>query len=144
MPAIQAILFISSLIGLGAGQTAKINLGFPMPQLVAKVAAAPPLTCQIEVDFYDATSKLVKSQKFSMSPGQSQQASLTRLELGSPFAPHPLFWAQVAANSCTSNDGCTVDDCNIAPTGAEVDAFGNTDLVFSNIGRIAFVSPAVK
>ena len=136
-----AIIFISGLIGLGFGQTAKINVSFPPPVALNKAVAAPapaqPLTCSIEVDFYNASNKLVKTQKFSMTPGQAQQASLSRGELGSPLASHPLFWAQVEATACSGVADCTVDDCRVVATGQEADALGNTNLVF-NGNRIRF------
>jgi hypothetical protein len=140
------IVFLSSLVGLGTGQTAKIILTYPPPPVAtatANLRANPPSTCEVEVQFFDADSNLVNSQTASLVPGQSAQVTFTRSELGGPpSAIHPLFWAEATVvDNCKGSPGCDATLCNIVATGEEADSNGSTDLVIRNEGLFARFTP---
>jgi hypothetical protein len=143
MPSIiSLIVFISSLVGLGLGQSAKITLTYPpAPAVVTNLASqtSPPSTCQVEVAFFDSNSNLVNSQTVSLVPGQSAQVTLTRSELGGPpSAIHPLFWAEAGlVDNCNSNANCDYTLCNISATGEQADSSNSTNLVMDNLIRFA-------
>jgi hypothetical protein len=135
------IVFLSSLVGLGTGQTAKILLTYPAPALSAQdqLQLSPPSTCEVEVQFFDADSNLVNSQTASLVQGQSAQVTFTRSELGGPpSAIHPLFWAKATVvDNCKGSPGCDATLCNIIATGEEADSNSSTDLVIRNQGLLA-------
>jgi len=132
------IVFLSSLFGLGLGQSAKIILTYPPGLLPLKIAKAPPSTCEVEVQFFDANSNLVNSQVASLTPGQSTQVTFTRSELGGPpSAIHPLFWAEATVvDNCNSSPGCDATLCNIVAAGEESDPSNSSDLVIRNQGLL--------
>jgi hypothetical protein len=132
------IVFLSSLVGLGLGQSAKIILTYP-PGSRLRSVVNPPSTCEVEVQFFDADSNLVNSQTASLVPGQSAQVTFTRSELGGPpSATHPLFWAEATVvDNCEGSPGCDATLCNIVATGEEADSNGGTDLVIRNQGLFA-------
>src|ERR1700685_991225 len=115
------IVFLSSLVGLGYGQTAQILLNYPVQAPQAVVAQTePPATCKVQVQFFDSNSNLVKSQTVYLTPGQSTKVSLSRGDLGARLQPHPLFWAQAAlVNNCGNNANCDYTLCNINADGEE-------------------------
>jgi hypothetical protein len=128
------IVFLSSLVGLGLGQSAKIILTYPPGPLPLKSVTGPPSTCEVQVQFFDANSNLVNSQVASLAPGQSAQVTLTRSELGGPpSAIHPLFWAEATVvDNCNGSPGCDATLCNIEATGEESDPSNSSDLVIRN------------
>jgi len=128
------VVFLSSLVGLGLGQSAKVILTYPPGLLPILSPKAPPSTCEVEVQFFDASSNLVNSQVASLTPGQSAQVILTRSELGGPpSAIHPLFWAQATVvDNCNGSPGCDATLCNIEATGEESDPSDSSDLVIRN------------
>ncbi len=132
------IVFLSSLVGLGLGQSAKIILTYPPGPVPLRGVAGPPSTCEVEVQFFDADSNLVNSQVASLTPGQSAQVILTRSELGGPpSAIHPLFWAEATVvDNCNSNPDCDATLCNIVATGEESDPSNSSDLVIRNQGLL--------
>ena len=139
---IALVIFISSLVGLGTGQTAKIILTYP-PTVGLLDGTNPPSTCKVEVGFLDANSKLVKSQFVLLVPGQSAQVTLSRSELGvPPSAIHPLFWVGAGlVDNCNGDPSCDVTLCNIRATAEEADSSGSTDLLLRNQGlRARFVA----
>jgi hypothetical protein len=144
MPSLAALLiFVSSLVGLGTGQTAKIILTYP-PTVGVLDGTHPPSTCMVGVQFFDANSNLVNSQTASLVPGQSAQVTFTRAQLGGPpSAIHPLFWAEAGLiNNCGSDSSCDVTLCNITATGEEADSSNSTDLVIDNLIRFARIALA--
>jgi hypothetical protein len=143
---ISLIVFLSSLVGLGTGQTAKIILTYPPPAILTRLAASrtvPPSTCQVQVEFFDSNSNLVNSQTVSLVPGQSAQVTLTRAQLGGPPpAIHPLFWAEAGlVDNCNGDPNCDVTLCNINAIGEEADSSNSTDLVIHNLNRFARFAP---
>lgn len=144
MPALATVIvFLSSLIGLGSGQTAIINLTYPPTTLQQMAVTTPPSVCKVEVEFFDANSNLVNSQTASLTPGQSAQVTLTRNQLGRRVAAHPLFWTEaVLINNCGNNPNCDYTLCNINATGEEADSSGSTDLVIHNQGLRGFYTTA--
>jgi hypothetical protein len=124
---------LAFLIGLGFGQTANIHL--VSNSFIQQLnGSGPPITapnpCVVQVDFYSANGKLVKSQNVSLAPGQIGRATISQLDLGL-FNPHALFWTQAnVLNTCGTNANCAASLCAIASTGEVEDALGNTDLVF--------------
>ncbi len=136
---ISLIVFISSLVGLGLGQSAKITLTYPPAPAVVTNLASPPSTCQVEVGFLNADSKLVKSQLVSLVPGQSAQVTLSRSELGGPpSAIHPLFFVGAGlVDNCNNNANCDYTLCNISATGEQADSSNSTNLVMDNLIRFA-------
>ncbi len=140
------LVFLSSLVGLGLGQTAQINLIYPPAAATAAAAVSqpgPPSTCKVEVEFFDRESNLIKSKSVSLTPGSSAQVTLTRGDLGAGFALHPLFWAEAALiNNCGNNPNCDFTLCNINATGEEADSSNSTDLVIHNENRFARLAPA--
>ncbi len=138
MPLMTFIIFLSSLVGLGTGQTAKIILTYP-PLVGLFDGTNPPSTCMVGVEFFDANSQLVNTQTVSLVPGQSAQVTFTRAQLGGPpSAIHPLFWAQAGLiDNCKGDPSCDVTLCNIRATGEQADSSGNTDLVMDNLARLA-------
>ncbi|MGB7601110.1 MAG: hypothetical protein WBM24_12445 [Candidatus Sulfotelmatobacter sp.] len=145
MPSIiSLIVFISSLVGLGLGQSAKITLTYPPAPAVVTNLASPPSTCQVEVAFFDSNSNLVKSQTVSLVPGQSAQVTLTRSELGGPpSAIHPLFWAEAGlVDNCNNSANCDYTLCNIRATGEQADSSNSTNLVMDNLIRFARLGSA--
>jgi hypothetical protein len=129
----SALVFLSSLVGLGYGQTAILNLTYP-PITSGQVSQTnPPSVCKVKVEFFDARSNLVNSQIASLTPGQSAQVTLKRNQLGPRFAAHPLFWVEAAViDNCGNNPSCDFTLCNINATGEEADLSNNTDLVIHN------------
>jgi hypothetical protein len=123
---------LAFLIGLGLGPTANINL--ISNSFFSQLSGSGPITasnqCVVQVDFYSANGKLVKSENISLAPGQIGQAAISQLDLGL-FNPHALFWTQAnVLNTCGSNASCSASLCAIASTGEVQDALGNTDQFF--------------
>ncbi|HUA32958.1 MAG TPA: hypothetical protein VMA09_05090 [Candidatus Binataceae bacterium] len=135
MSAIQIFVFVSSLIGLGLGQTAQVNVTF------SPLNIPPTATCHAEVDFFDVNGNLIKIKTLALSPGQSAQVTLSRLELAGLLAPaHPLFWAQAGLDACTGDKNCNIKFCaqSMSASGQEADAFGSADLLLPN--QLEFLS----
>jgi hypothetical protein len=132
------IVFLSSLVGLGSGQTAIINLTYPPTTVQQMTSTSPPSVCKVEVEFFDANSNLINSQIASLTPGESAQVTLTRNQLGRRVAAHPLFWTEaVLINNCGNNANCDYTLCNINAIGEEADSSNSTDLVIHNEGGLA-------
>ena len=146
LPLTALIIFLSGLVGLGTGQTAKIILTYPPPPVAtatANLRANPPSTCEVEVQLFDANSNLVNSQTVSLVPGQSAQVTLTRAQLGGPPPTiHPLFWAEAGlVDNCNGDPNCDFTLCDIRATGEEADSSNSTDLVLDNLNRFARFAP---
>jgi hypothetical protein len=145
-PIIALIIFLSSLVGLGTGQTAKVILTYPPTVDGVLDGTHPPSTCKVGVEFFDANSKLVNAQTVSLVPGQSAQVTFTRAQLGGPpSAIHPLFWMQAGLiDNCNGDPNCDLTQCNIGATGEEADSSSSTDLVIDNLFRVARFAPATN
>jgi hypothetical protein len=142
LPLTALIIFLSSLVGLGTGQTAKVILTYP--PVVKMSLPGPPSTCEVGVEFFDANSNLVNEQTVSLVPGQSAQVTFTRAQLGGPpSAIHPLFWVKAGLiDNCNGDPNCDLTQCNIGATGEQADSSGSTDLVMDNLFRFARFAPA--
>jgi hypothetical protein len=136
------LVFLSSLVGLGSGQTAIINLTYPPTTLQQMTSTSPPSVCKVEVEFFDANSNLLNSQIALLTPGESAQVTLTRNQLGRRVSAHPLFWTEaVLINNCGNNPNCDFTLCNINATREEADSSNSTDLVIHNeVGLARFAA----
>lgn len=136
LPLTTLIIFLSSLVGLGTGQSAKIILTYP--PLVQVSLPGPPSTCKVGVEFFDGNSNLVNAQTVSLVPGQSAQMTFTRSQLGGPpSAIHPLFWVKAGLiDTCNGDPNCDLTQCNVSAIGEQADTSGSTDLLMDNLRRL--------
>ncbi|HUA34835.1 MAG TPA: hypothetical protein VMA09_14600 [Candidatus Binataceae bacterium] len=129
--AIQLILAISGLTGLTLGQNANVFVDYPPGMGVQ---------CQVAVDFFDANSKTIETNTFTLAPGQTKKVSLSKNQLGI-FAPHPLFWffagvtaCDGSAANCQSESGACE---SLTLTAYDTDAVGNVVLLLNSTSRTA-------
>ena len=132
---IQLILAISGLTGLTLGQNANVLVAYP---------PGPGVQCQVAVDFFDANSKPIETNTFTLGPGQTKKVSLSKNQLGI-LTPHPLFWFFAGVTACDgSAANCHTENAceSLSLTAYDTDALGNVVLLLNQSARFAARLPS--
>lgn len=133
---IQLILAISGLTGLTLGQNANVLVAYP---------PGPGVQCQVAVDFFDANSKPIETNSFTLGPGQTKKVTLSKNQLGI-LTPHPLFWFFAGVTACdgsAANCQSELGACgSLTLTAYDTDAFGNVVLLLNQSARLAARQPS--
>jgi|HubBroStandDraft_1064217.scaffolds.fasta_scaffold65785_3 hypothetical protein len=136
-------VLLSTLLALGIGQGARLNVLYVPPSQPPSPTDVPPSPCVVDVQFLDAESNQVASQEFDLQPGQSGTMTLSRSALAA--ASHNLFYAQGdVQNTCDPTDtNCDPTQCSIEASVEVVDLLTGVTTVLVSSPVRAVVAPAL-
>jgi hypothetical protein len=126
------------MVGLGAGQTARLN-AFALPMGGPIIAGA---SCQVTFDFYDATSKSLKTGTVPVAPGTAVHYDLQRTDIDAATDLREIRGTVsngLVALPATATPAAT--SCSILPTLEIIDSSGQTTVVLEQTRTLPLVEP---